>query len=213
MLGAIFDIDGTILDSMTVWVDITNEFFRDNGVVISPEENLRYQEMAFEESLMAIHKNFLPQMTVDEMFADFRRRAYEAYAKTLPAKPYVTDYIKKLHQNGVKLAVATSGFAELVHPMLRRLGIFECFSAFSYSAEVGCSKSSPDIYLLSAERLGLRSADCTVYEDIITGIISAKSAGFKTVAVADPTNAHETDRLKQCSDRYITGWDELLSNI
>lgn len=213
MLGAIFDIDGTILDSMTVWVDITDKFFKEHGIDISDEENLKYQEMSFEESLIAIHNEFLPDMSVEDMFAEFQRRAREAYSKTLPAKPYVCEYIKSLYEKGVKLAVATSGFPELVKPALKRLGIYHCFSVFSYSSEVGCSKSNPDIYLLCAKRLGLSPKDCTVFEDIITGIISAKGAGFSAIAIADPTNAHEKPRLIQYSDRYITGWEELLSNI
>lgn len=213
MLGAIFDIDGTILDSMTVWVDITNAFFLEHGVNITEEQNLKYQEMSFEESLVAIHRDYLPNMAVEDMFREFQHRAELAYANTLPAKPYVCEYIKELHNSGVKLAVATSGFEELVKPALKRLGILDCFDVFTYSKEVGCSKSSPDIYLLAAKRLGLKPKDCTVFEDIITGIISAKGAGFGAIAIADPTNAHEKTRLIQYSDRYITGWEELLSNI
>lgn len=213
MLGAIFDIDGTILDSMTVWVDITNAFFNEHGVAITKEQNLKYQEMSFEESLIAIHNEHLTDMSVKDMFDEFQHRAAMAYTNTLPAKPYVCEYIKELHKSGVKLAVATSGFEELVKPALKRLGVLDCFSVFAYSKEVGRSKSSPDIYLLAAKRLGLEPKDCTVFEDIITGIMSAKDAGFGTIAIADPTNVHEKSRLIQYSDRYITGWEELLSNI
>ena len=213
MRGAIFDIDGTILDSMTVWVDITNNFFADNGIEITEEDNLRYQQMAFEESLLSIHNEYLPHIDVEDMFEDFKRRAIDAYSNTLPAKEGVCEYIKKLYDNGVKLAVATSGFPELVKPAFERLDIYKYFSVFSYSEEVGCSKSSPDIYLLCAKRLGLKPSECTVFEDIITGIQSAKGAGFSAIAIADPTNAHEKSRLIQYSDRYITGWNELLSNI
>lgn len=213
MQGAIFDVDGTILDSMTVWVDITNEFFHDHGIAVSKEETLSYQSMSFEESLVGIHNEYLPDMSVEEMFDEFSRRAAEKYANDLPAKPYVCDYIHKLYENGVKIAAATSGFPDLVYSAFKRLGIYDCFSVYAFSSEVGCSKSSPDIYLLAAKRLGLEPAVCTVYEDIATGIESAKGAGFMTVAIEDPTNAHIRDRLIQHSDRYITGWDELLSNI
>ncbi len=213
MKGAIFDIDGTILDSMTVWVDVTNEFFRDHGIDISKEETLSYQCQSFEESLVSIHNNYLPDISVADMFAEFKRRADEKYANELLPKPYVTEYIKALHANGVRLAVATSGFPELVEKSFKRLGIYDYFSVYTYSSEVGCSKSSPDIYLLAAERLGLEPSHCTVYEDIVTGIKSAHDAGFMTVAVEDVTNTQDKDRLIQYSDRYITGWDELLSNI
>lgn len=213
MKGAIFDVDGTVLNSMTVWLDITNEFFDEHGVKITKEENLSYQSLSFEESLLEIQRVYLPQMSVEDMLAEFSRRAAEKYANDLPAKPYACEYIKKLHSDGVKLAVATSGFGELVRAAFERLGIYDLFEVFAYSSEVGCSKSSPDIYLLAAKRLGLEPSECTVYEDIITGIESAKSAGFMTVAIEDTTNVGDKERLIQCSDRYITGWNELLSNI
>ncbi len=213
MQGAIFDIDGTILDSMTIWVDITNEFFRDHNINITKEQTLSYQSQSFEESLVSIHNEYLPDISVEDMFAEFQRRANEKYANEIPAKPYVIEYIKKLHSEGVKLAVATSGFPELVKKAFTRLGIYDYFSVFAYSSEVGCSKSSPDIYLLAAKRLGLKPEECTVFEDIATGIESSQSAGFKTVAIEDVTNLADKDRLIQHSDRYITGWDELLSNI
>lgn len=213
MLGGIFDIDGTILDSMNAWLDITNQFFIEHGVAVSKDEVLSYQNMSFEESLIGIHRDYLPDMSVEEMFAEFRQRAELAYANSIPAKDGVCEYIHSLHRSGVKLAVASSGFDTLIVPALKRLGIYDCFSAFAYSEEVGCSKSSPDIYLLAAKRLNIYPEDCTVYEDILTGIKSAKSAGFKTVAIADDTNAADTQRLIQSSDRYITGWHELLSNI
>lgn len=213
MKGAIFDVDGTVLDSMSVWLDITNEFFAEHGVGISKEENLSYQSLSFEESLFEIQRLYLPQMSAEDMLEEFSRRAAEKYSNDLPAKPYACEYIKKLHGDGVKLAVATSGFGELVRSAFKRLDIYDLFDVFAYSSEVGCSKSSPDIYLLAAKRLGLEPSECTVYEDIITGIESAKSAGFMTVAIEDTTNVGDKERLIQCSDRYITGWNELLSNI
>ena len=213
MKGAIFDVDGTILDSMGIWVKITGDFFKNHGLTISYEQLLSYQSMSFEESLVGIQQNYLPDMSTQEMFDEFSRLTAYEYAQNIPPKDGVVEYIKELHKNGVKLAIATSGFPELAQAALKRIGVFDCISAFAYSAEVNCSKSNPDIYLLAAERLWLEPCDCTVYEDILTGITSASKAGFKTVAIADDTNAADKDRLIQHSDRYITGWNELLSNI
>lgn len=210
MKGAIFDIDGTILDSMTVWLDITNEFFKEHNVNVSKNEIMSYQSMSFEESIVKIHTEYIKDMSVEEMFEEFSARAEQAYAQTLPAKPGVCEYIHSLHRSGVKLAVATSGFKKLAEAALRRLGVFECFSAFAYSSETGCSKSQPDIYLLAAERIDEPPEDCVVFEDIITGIKSASSAGFKTVAIEDPTNFADRKSLKKHANIYITDWHELL---
>jgi HAD superfamily hydrolase (TIGR01509 family) len=152
-------------------------------------------------------------MPYEDMFKEFVQRANDAYKYTIEPKPHVCEYIRRLHENGVKIAVATSGFKELCETAFKRIGIADYIDEYAFSSEVGCNKSQPDIYLLAAKRLGLSPKDCTVYEDIITGIMSAGSAGFKTVAVEDATNAQDKTRLIQHSDRYITGWSELLSNI
>ena len=82
--------------------------------------------------------------------------------------------------------------------------------ACAFSSEVGVNKSNPDVYLLAAKRIGIPPEECTVFEDITTGIGGAKKGGFSTCAIFDETNADETDALKQLSDHYITGWEELL---
>lgn len=213
MKGAIFDVDGTLLDSMGVWVKTTEEFFAEHNVCVTSEEVQAYQSMTLEDSLPLIQAQYLPHMTFDEMMNDLRARVHTAYQKHIPEKLGASEYVKQLHNNGIKIAIATSGFPELCKSAFIRLGISDCIDAYAFSSEVGCDKSKPDIYLLAAERIGLPPDECTVYEDLLKGIESAKSAGFKTVAIADSTNASLTKRLIQHSDRYITGWDELLSNI
>ena len=213
MKGAIFDVDGTILDSMGLWLDITNAFFAEHGIEIPPAKTLEYQSMTLEESLPQIRQEYLPDMSVEDMFAEFMHRTDEAYRNTIPAKAGVCEYMHSLYNNGVKIAVATSGFKELCRAALKRIGVFDIVSEYAFSAEVGCDKSNPDIYLLAAHRLGLEPSECTVFEDIITGVISAKTAGFSVVAVEDISNARDKQRLIRHSDRYITGWDELLGNI
>lgn len=213
MKGAIFDIDGTILDSMSVWYGITDEYFREHGVILSKDAAARIEKMTLEESIPYIQSKYLPQLGAGQILEDLQRKLSFAYERTIPAKEGVCEYILKLCGCGVKIAAATSGFSGLCRAALRRIGIEQCFSAYAFSSEVGCSKSRPDIYLLAAERLGLKPRDCCVYEDLITGVMSAHSAGFTVIAVADRSNAHDKDRLIRHSDHYITGWNELLSNI
>ena len=211
MKGAIFDVDGTILDSMGTWVDIDTAFFAAHNITITPEQSAQYQDMTFEESLSRMQRDYLPDMSEAEMRCELMQMAADAYANTIPAKPGVCEFMHKLHNDGIKIAIATSGFKELCQSAFKRLGIFDIIDTYAFSSEVGCNKSNPDIYLLAAERLGLDPSECTVYEDIITGITSAGAAGFGTVAIYDKTSAHDKDRLLRHSDRYITGWDELLS--
>ena len=210
MKGAIFDIDGTILDSMTVFQDITATFFAGYGKLFTPELKKIITDMRLEESIPFLIKHWELDITPEMVFAFVKEEFQYQYVSEIMPKPYVCEYIKKLHDSGVKIAAATSGYYELCSHALRRAGILDYFDAFAFSHEVECSKSNPDIYLLAAERLGVEPRDCTVYEDILIGIQGAKKGGFKTCAVSDETNLHDTEKLKAEADMYISDWSELL---
>lgn len=210
MRGAIFDVDGVLLDSMGVWHKITDRFFRAHGLTLSDEQAASYKDMTLEESLPLINEKYNLKMSFDEMYAQFRSMVAEEYKYNIALKPYAREYLKSLHDAGIKIAVATSGYEGMCADAFERTGIINYIDAYTFSSEVGCNKSKPDIYLLAARRIGENPTCCTVYEDIVPGIRSASEAGFRTCAVYDETNADETDVLKRLSDRYITGWKELL---
>ncbi len=210
MRGAIFDVDGTILDSMGVWHDVLKSFFALHSITLTDETSAKIKEMTLDESLPMINEEYGLGMTPDEIYEEFRRLMEVEYAENIMLKPGADKYIKKLHDSGVKIAVATSGYEGMCKSAFARLGIIDYIDEYAFSSEVGVNKGHPDIYYLAAKRIGISPCDCTVYEDIVQGINTAKNAGFKTCAVYDNSNAQETQRLKQLSDRYITGWDELL---
>lgn len=210
MKGAIFDVDGTLLDSMTVWYNITNRFFIKHNLILTDEKAALYKEMTLEESLPQINEEFNLGLTNEEIFSEFKEMIADEYKNRVELKPHAKEYLAKLKSEGIKTAVATSGYEGLCKSAFKRLGIIDYIDKYAFSSEVGCNKGQPDVYLLAAQRMGLSPKDCTVFEDIVLGLGSAKKAGFMTCAVFDPTNAAETDALKQLSDHYITGWDELL---
>lgn len=188
MKGAIFDVDGTLLDSMGVWFQATKAFFETHGLQIPAAELTAYQSMTLEESLPMIQRKYLKGISLQEMLGNLFEIVRTAYCDTIPEKKGACEYLRKLHGQGIKIAVATSGYAELCQAAFKRLGMYELIDAYAFSSEVGCNKSNPDIYLLAANRLGIEPQDCTVYEDLINGIESAGDAGFKTVAIADASN-------------------------
>lgn len=210
MKGAIFDVDGTVLDSMPMWLDVTVELLADFGVKKTREDCEQFMTMTLRESLPWIKNTYGVKMTLDEISELFKSKVINAYKNTIPAKPYVAEYIKKLHGGGVKIAVATSGYEGVWSLAFERLGILDCISAAAYSNEVGVNKSNPDIYLLAAQRLGVTPDECTVYEDILPGVEGAKKGGFSTCAVWDVSNDNDTDRLKSAADRYIHDFSELM---
>lgn len=210
MKGAIFDVDGTILDSMSVWEKVCVDFFAMHGRVIDDDIIPKIKEMQLEESFPYLIDLWSLDIDVTDSINTMRKMIKNEYENSISAKPYVCEYIKKLHNDGVKIAVATSSYKELLDGAFKRLGILDLIDAYAFSTEVGCDKSNPDVYLLSAKRIGVSPEDCIVYEDIVAGICGAKKGGFKTCAVYDKTNEHETDILKDISDIYIKCWSQLL---
>ena len=210
MKGAIFDVDGTILDSQKVWNDITGKFFEKHNLILTREKALTYKEMTLEESLPQINAEFNLGMTTEEITEEFRLMVAEEYKNNIPLKDNADKYLKKLHESGVKIAVATSGYIGVCEMAFERLDIFKYIDAYAYSSEVMCNKSKPDVYLLASERIGVKPEECTVFEDLLLGINTAKKAGFKTCAVYDETNIDDTVLLKENADIYIENWSELL---
>lgn len=208
--AAIFDMDGTLLESMGVWKDITAQFLARRSIDLTDEDVRKFRDMTLEESLPLIIKTHNLPDSIEEVFAEFNTLAAEAYRHTIPMKPGAKEYLQKLHASGIKIAIATSGYDTLCRAALTRLGVIDCISAIALSSEVGVNKSNPDVYLLAAERLGTAPQDCMVFEDILIGIQGAKKAGMQTTAVADFSNAEEWAQLKATADRAIEHWAELL---
>lgn len=208
--GAIFDVDGTILDSMKVWSQATGNFYTEHNLVLTKEEIQLFQSMTLQESLPYIVKTYKLDMTVNDVENELKQFISHAYKNDIPAKPHCTQFIKTLHQHGVRIAIATSGYPEFCKAAFERLGISEYISAYALSSEVGVNKSNPDVYLLAASRIGIAPDKCMVFEDISAGIIGAKKGGFLTCAVYDDSNKAETGELKKEADIYIRSWKELF---
>lgn len=127
-----------------------------------------------------------------------------AYSTTVEAKPGALDYLRDLKDSGVKLGVATSLPPRLREPALRHVGMFELFNdivSVDDANDVG--KDQPDVYLLAAKRLGAAPADCTVFEDLLVGMKSAKSVGMKVWAMHDDSSASDWPEICHLADGVL----------
>ena len=208
--GAIFDLDGTLIDSMQVWVDVDRAFMKERGLPYEEDyfDALKHitLEDAADYTIKRYHLSDDPQTLID-WWMDAATRAYHEQVKL---KPYVYEWLSYLHESGVKIGLATACETPLFLPALKRLGILSFFDAYTTLSEVTRSKRFPDIFLLSAKRLGVAPENCVVFDDVIDGLLGAKDAGMAIVGVYDETSVSQRTEIEANANRYIMNFGELL---
>ncbi|MBR5257738.1 MAG: HAD family phosphatase [Clostridia bacterium] len=205
--GAIFDLDGTLLDSLGVWGDVDRRFFERRGLSMPADYQALIKGLSFIDTVRFTKRLLGLDESPEEIAMEWHRDVIDEYALSVPLKPGAGEYLQALSDSGVKLAVATTSREELFVPCLKRNKVYRLFSAFATTDETGEHKSTGRVYRLAAERLGLEPGDCAVFEDILSGIMGAKKAGFGTVCVYDPVNRDEWEALKEVSDHSITSFE------
>ena len=207
--AAIFDLDGTLVDSMYVWAKVDEDFLTARGIPVTEEYTDKMRSMFFETAAAYTKDTYGLEESVEEIMQTWLDMAHFEYANNVRAKEGALIYLQKLKSEGISLGMATSNNPYLLMPCLENNGMSGLFDCICYTSEVGVNKSNPDIYLYTAEKLGAKSEECVVFEDIIEGIKSAASVGMRTVAVYDPSNDMYKDELIGISDRMIYTYEEL----
>lgn len=204
---AIFDMDGTLVDSMVYWKHLATEFLESKGVLeISPTVLERIKPMTMTESAALFIKECELSGTDESVAEEMNAMMDEHYRRDIPLKPGVTVYLEALQRKGVAMCVASATAEELMDACLSRLGVAHYFSFLLSCETVGIGKNRPDVYWESAKRLGAESAEIAVYEDALYAAETAKNAGFYTVAVRDDSNQPHWENLTALADEAILDW-------
>lgn len=206
----IFDLDGTLIDSMYVWHKIDIDFLAERGLKVPPDYEQAIKTMHFETAAEYTIARFGFKETPQEIMSIWLNMALNEYAHNVRLKDNVEELLKRLKTLSVKIGIATSSKPILAEPVLKNNGVYDCFDMICYTSEVGLDKRHPDIYLLTAKKLGVKPEECIVFEDIIDGINGAKLAGMRTIAVYDEGSADDVEILKSVADKYIYSFTELL---
>lgn len=202
--AAIFDLDGTLLDSMGVWDQVDIDFLGRRGIEVPDDYMTKVSAMQFRQIAEYTIARFGLKDTPEQLMAEWDEMAREAYSTVVEAKPHAVEYLHLLRTSGAKLAVATSLPPALRDPAMAHVGIGGLFDEVVSVDDAGdVSKESPDVYLLAAERLGVSSADCTVFEDLLVGIKAAKSVGMTVWAMNDDSSAGDWAEICEVSDGVL----------
>ena len=205
--GAIFDLDGTILDSMFIWDTIGEDYLRSLG--IEPKENLKetFKTFTLEQAAQYYIENYEVTLSVDEIIDGVNKMVEGYYAETVKLKPGIEVFLEKLKAKGIKMCIATVTDKHLVEAALGRLGIRNCFSEIFTCASVGHSKEEPHIYREAQKHLNTEKGETVVFEDALHALKTAKADGFVTVGVFDihEENQEELERMADC---YIENYSD-----
>lgn len=206
--GVIFDLDGTLFDSMWVWREVDTQFVKNHGLPVEEDYLEALKSMNFTECAEYTRKRYGLTLSDAEMMAEWDSLAKKAYAEDVALKAGVKEYLSFLKEKGIKTSVATSCYLSLCMPTLKRHDIEGIFDAMTTKDEDPRSKEHPDIFLRAAEKIGLKPEECAVFEDILTAVKTAKGAGFITVGVADNASLSEKEEIATVADMYINDFHE-----
>lgn len=207
--AALIDLDGTIFDTMGIWEKIDIEWLRLHQLPYSQDYSKSIQSKSFAEAADFTIRFFnLRDIKAEEIMSEWYDMAKYEYSHNIRPKPMVKEYLSILKTNGIRLVVVTSLSSDLYEPLLKNNGLYDMFEFFLSTVDSGIGKEKPYIYQSAADILGVKNDDCIVFEDILQGILSAKSINMRTVAVYDYSSREDSENLRIASDAYIESFSE-----
>ena len=208
--GIIFDIDGTLVDSLDAWADSDRIFLEENNIPYSRDISEKLKTMHYISAAEYLANGFGLSVSVEDVCRRIDEIIGEKYRHEIKAKDGVQEFIQSCSDRGISMCAATSNLRELAEAVLESCGLLGYMKFILTSDEVGSGKDDPEIFLRCAERLGTSPQDTAVFEDSCHAAASAASAGFFTVGVFDRHYADEYEQLKQICSASAENMRELL---
>ena len=207
--GAIFDLDGTLLDSMGFWDNVGENFLAAQGK--EPREDFRekYYVLSPRETVEMLIDEYGVPGTPDEIIDSMNNAAEIFYTNHVQPKPHAIELLEKLRAAGIKMALATATDRHLVEIAVNRLDIKKYFEGIVTCGEVGQSKTRPDVYLKALSYIGGEIKDTALFEDAVVAAHTAKEAGFYTVGIYDDTCKENEEEMRSFCDEYLTDFTQL----
>jgi HAD superfamily hydrolase (TIGR01509 family) len=208
--AVIFDLDGTLVDSMWMWKDIDIEYLKGFGIEMPLDLQKCIEGMSFSETAVYFKERFQLPDTLEQIKDAWNRMAWDKYANEVPLKEGVRELLVYLKQKKILAGIATSNSRELVDLIVEKHELQDYFASVRTSCEVTKGKPSPDIFLLVASDLKAAPERCLVFEDVIQGVMAGKNANMKVCAVYDDFSEKDLEAKKKLADYYVDSIAEVL---
>lgn len=209
--SVIFDLDGTLVDSMGVWGEIDIAYLGELGYEVPGDLQGNIEGMSFTETAAYFKERFLIPHTVEEIKQQWQDMAMDQYRHHISLKPGAAEFLPWLKERGITMGVASSNHLPLIEAVLGNHGIRSCFDCIITACDVKKGKPAPDVYLEAARQLGSAPENCLVFEDIVPGILAGKNAGMSVCAVRDDYSLHQEKEKRALADYYIYSYRQVMT--
>lgn len=209
--AVIFDLDGTLVDSMWVWDDIDIEYLGSLGYEVPQGLQREIEGMGFTEVAVLFKERFHIKETIEEIKEIWQNMAMDKYSHEVCLKPGVKEFLPYLREKGIVMGVASSNARELIEAVLKHHGILEYFQCIITACDVKKGKPEPDVYLEVAKQLGVLPKDCLVFEDIVPGIRAGLNAGMTTCTIRDAYSLSQEEEKRREADYFIESYKQVMT--
>ncbi len=206
----LFDLDGTLIDSMGMWGQIDVDFLGSRNIPCPANLQQSIEGLSFRETAVYFKTTFGLPETLEEIETIWNEMAYDMYCHQVPLKPHVREFLQMLQSKNIKMGIATSNSRELTIGVLQAHGVDSYFDAVVTSKEVPNGKPAPDVYLLAAELLQSKPEECVVFEDIPAGLMAGNAAGMYTIAVDDSYSSYCEEEKRKLANYYMMRYEEFM---
>ncbi len=210
----IFDLDGTLIDSMKIWYRIDRQFLIENGIENPPREiSERMKKLTIDESSELFISEFNLDCTKEYVIKRIEELVRSEYEEKIPLKPYAVEILDFLDRRNVPYCIATATYKSLATAVLRRCGIADRFAFMLTDEDYPRGKNFPDIFMGACERFGTQPVETLIVEDSLHSIETAKNAGFTVAAVYDESAEQDIEHIKLLADYYFNSVYEIKDLI
>ncbi len=211
--AVLFDLDGTVVDSMWIWRQIDIDYFRKCNLEMPDTYQKEIEGLSFYETAVYTKETYLPWMKVEDLMKEWNEMAFRHYSEIVKPKEYIGEFIDTLKERGKKCGIATSNSYILCSATLKSNGLIDSFDSILTGEDCGPGKPEPDVYLNSASALDVDPSRCLVFEDICNGLVAGKRAGMTVVAVYDDYSAYQWEEKCRIADHHIMSYKEITDEI
>ena len=211
--AVIFDLDGSLVDSMWVWARVDEAFMGKYNIIPPVDYHQSIEGMSYTETAQYFVDTFPTLgLTVDEIKDEWTNMTKDMYKNDVSLKEGAFEFLETMRRDGICLGIASSNSRELIDTVLRSLRITHYFSSIRTACEVNAGKPAPDVYLKVAEDIGVRPQNCLVFEDVPRGIEAGKKAGMTVCAVDDEYSRHLDYEKKLLADYFIHDYSDIKNH-